>query len=103
MLADETSSRSAASSKIRELPNASPRSAFRSMLSGKTLFLAGFLVFPWFFRSVPGLPLADLPRFFIVREAAARNFRKNFFADIQGRKPIGVAVVGFNGQPRDLG
>src|SRR3954465_10329854 len=103
MFADETSSRSAASSKIRELPNASPRSAFRSMLSGKTLFLAGCLLLLCFLRSVHGFRFDDLPGFFIVFEAAARNLRKKLFADPRGSEPIRISVVGFDGQPRELG
>src|SRR3954470_13101655 len=102
MFADETSSRSAASSKIRELPNASPRSAFRSMLSGKTLFLAGCLLL-CFLRSVHGFRFDDLPGFFIVFEATARNLRKKLFADNQGSEPVRISVVGFDGQPCELG
>src|SRR4051812_1314624 len=98
MFAEDTSSRREASSKMRELPNPSPRSAFKSIVSGKQLLLAALLLRD----AVHRLGFDHRPVFFIILEAAARDLGQELFPDHYRGQPIGIAVVRLDWKPREL-
>src|SRR4051812_981150 len=98
MFAEETSSRSEASSKMRELPDPSPRSAFKSIVSGNQLLLAALLLRGAVYR----LRLDDLPVFLVVLEAATREFGQELFPHDYRCQPIGITVLGLHWKPGEL-
>src|SRR5687767_15381599 len=96
MFADDTRSSSASSSARRDRPKPSPRSAFRSIVRGKELFLAAL------FPAAHRLCFDDLPVFPIVLEAPARDFREELFAHDDRRQPVGVSIIPLDGEPGEL-
>src|SRR5215208_1750530 len=104
MLAEETSSSRAASSKMRELPCPSPRSAFRSMVSGKQLFFVLFLavLLADLLAVLHRLGLDYLPRLRIVLESPAGYPGKELLSHHHRGQPVGVSIIRFDWKPREL-
>src|SRR6266568_2113251 len=96
MFAEETRSRSIASSDRRDLPNPSPRSAFRSMIICKP---PGLLFLVRLLPAVERLGFDNRPRLFVILESAARELGQQLFANYHRSQPIGVTVIGLDRQP----
>src|SRR5687768_4764847 len=97
MFADDTRSSSASSSLSRARPKPSPRSAFKSIVWGKLLFLAAF-----FLPAGHRLRFDDLPILVVVLESAARNFGEQLLAHDDRSQPIGKSILRLHGKPGEL-